>query len=127
MSKIDIFLPIFWTVDARFFLLRTGKIGWSKYYHAAGASEQGSPERSPGLPKCDTYKFIYIYAEGFLLSIAVKEGKKLWACLEIFHFCAPEYYRAGTRMAAQQQQKSYNRPLHFFPYKIDILSSPKSY
>ena len=62
--------------------------------------------------------------EGFLLSIDVKEGKKSWACIEKFHFCAPEYYRAGTRMAAQrQQQKSYNRPLHFFPYEIAILLS----
>ena len=54
-----------------------------------------------------------------------KEGKKSWACLEKLNFCAPEYYRAGTRMAAQQQQKTYNRPLHFFPYKIAILLSPK--
>ena len=58
--------------------------------------------------------------------VSVKEGKKSWTCLEKFHFCAPEYYRAGTRMAAQQQQKSYNRPLHFFPYKIAILLSPES-
>ena len=94
--------------------------GVSKYYHAAGASEQGSPEKSPGLPKCDTYMYI-LYRR-----FAVKEGKKSWACLEKFHFCAPEYYRAGTRMAAQQQQKSYNRPLHFFPYKIAILLSPES-
>ena len=64
------------------------------------------------------------YTEGVLFSIIVKEGKKSWACLEKLNFCAPEYYRAGTRMAAQQQQKTYNRPLHFFPYKIAILLSP---
>ena len=39
------------------FLLRRGKIGWSKYYRGAGVSEQGSPEKSLGLPKCDTYKY----------------------------------------------------------------------
>ena len=106
-----------------FFLLRTGKIGWSKYYHAVGASEQGSPEKSrayQNLTRTSTY-----YTEGVLFSIIVKEGKKSCACLENYHFCAPEYYRAGTRMAAQQQQKTYNRPLHFFPYKIAILLSPK--
>ena len=73
-----------------------------------------SPPAYQNVTRTSTY-----YTEGFLFSIAVKEEKKL--------FCAPEYYRAGTRMAAQQQQKSYNRPLHFFPYKIDILLSPKSY
>ena len=70
-----------------FFLLRTGKIGWSKYYHAARASEQGSLEKSrayQNLTRTITY-----YTEGVLFSIIVKEGKKPWACLEKISFLRP--------------------------------------